>query len=327
MAPVHELSLVGLGFCAVGSGWAVLTIQSALPAVSALLLSNRTRCGVAACAGGATAVSAAATVMADRATSVRARAMHASLSVSDRHKRKHQANAYRPARTGFCRALQAAVEPAGGATRVRGVRRRTGGGDAVGRVCEAGPAPVRRHPPEEKEAMMSATAMAIRLPVRPSALVCSTPGPASRSRRDFVSIADRFTRRASEPSDEALVRTLYQEHGRSLLAYATRLTGDRAAAEDVVQETLIRAWKHSAAMVNEKGSVRGWLLTVARNIITDRVRAKAARPTEVAESPTTPPIEHDHAEGVVNTMTVLSALDRVSPEHKEILVELYYRGR
>ena len=175
--------------------------------------------------------------------------------------------------------------------------------------------------------MMSATAMAIRLPVRPADLVCSTPGPASRSRRDFVSIADRFTRRASEPSDEALVRTLYQEHGRSLLAYATRLTGDRAAAEDVVQETLIRAWKHSAAMVNEKGSVRGWLLTVARNIITDRVRAKAARPTEVAESPTTPPIEHDHAEGVVNTMTVLSALDRVSPEHKEILVELYYRGR
>ena len=174
---------------------------------------------------------------------------------------------------------------------------------------------------------MSATAMAIRLPVRPADLVCSTPGPASRSRRDFVSIADRFTRRASEPSDEALVRTLYQEHGRSLLAYATRLTGDRAAAEDVVQETLIRAWKHSAAMVNEKGSVRGWLLTVARNIITDRVRAKAARPTEVAESPTTPPIEHDHAEGVVNTMTVLSALDRVSAEHKEILVELYYRGR
>ena len=175
--------------------------------------------------------------------------------------------------------------------------------------------------------MMSATAMAIRLPVRPVDLVCSTPGPASRSRRDFVSIADRLSRRASEPSDEALVRTLYQEHGRSLLAYATRLTGDRAAAEDVVQETLIRAWKHSAAMVNEKGSVRGWLLTVARNIITDRVRARAARPQEVAESPTTPPIERDHAQGVVDSMTVLGALDQLSPEHREVLVEMYYRGR
>ena len=174
---------------------------------------------------------------------------------------------------------------------------------------------------------MSATAIAIRLPARAADLVSSTPEPVSLWGRDFVSIAERVPRRASEPADEALIRGLYEEHGRSLLAYATRLTGDRAAAEDVVQETLIRAWKHAAAMVNEKGSVRGWLLTVARNIITDRVRAKAARPTEVAESPANPPVEVDHAEGVVNTMTVLGALDRISPEHKEILVELYYRGR
>lgn len=90
-------------------------------------------------------------------------------------------------------------------------------------------------------------------------------------------------------TDEALIRAVYEEHGNALLAYATRLTGDRATAEDVVQETFIRAWRHSDALVNGKGSVRGWLLTVARNIITDRYRAKAARPAEVAESPATPP--------------------------------------
>ena len=44
--------------------------------------------------------------------------------------------------------------------------------------------------------------------------------------------------------DEALVHAVYAEHGRALLAYATRLMGDRAAAEDIVQETLIRAWRH-----------------------------------------------------------------------------------
>src|SRR2546430_59903 len=210
------------------------------------------------------------------------------------------------------------VEPLSTRFRVRGGY--TDGGYAAGRVREAGPVPARRYPGPTKEGAM--TALAMQMPVR-----CGTAAPVVRPGRNVVSIADRLTRRASEPSDESLVRGLYQEHGRSLLAYATRLTGDRAAAEDVVQETLIRAWKHASAMVNEKGSVRGWLLTVARNIITDRARARAARPTEVAESPTTPPIEHDHAEGVVNTMTVLSALDRVSPEHKEILVELYYRGR
>ena len=144
---------------------------------------------------------------------------------------------------------------------------------------------------------------------------------------DRIGIAGRWSRRNSKSRDEALVRSLYSEHGRSLLAYATRLTGDRASAEDVVQETLLRAWKHSETIVNQKGSVRGWLLTVARNIVTDRVRAKAARPTEVAESPTTGPVAGDHADAVVNSMVIVDALHHLSPEHRQVLVELYYRGR
>ncbi|HEV2780584.1 MAG TPA: sigma-70 family RNA polymerase sigma factor [Actinophytocola sp.] len=127
---------------------------------------------------------------------------------------------------------------------------------------------------------------------------------------------------------EDLIRFLYHEHGRSLLAYATRLTNDRSAAEDIVQETLLRAWKHADDLRNDsKGSVRGWLLTVARNIVTDRARARAARPPEVAEPVDVPSVERDHAEQVVNSMAVLGGLDRLSAEHREVLVEMYYRGR
>jgi RNA polymerase sigma-70 factor (ECF subfamily) len=126
---------------------------------------------------------------------------------------------------------------------------------------------------------------------------------------------------------ETLIRSLYEQHGRSVLAYATRLTGDRAAAEDVVQETLLRAWKHADELVEGRGSVRGWLLTVARNLVTDRARARAARPAEVAEVAGRPPVERDHSESVVTTMVVLDALDRVSAEHREVLVELYFNGR
>ena len=128
--------------------------------------------------------------------------------------------------------------------------------------------------------------------------------------------------------NEDLIRYLYQEHGRSLLAYASRLTGDRAAAEDVVQETLLRAWRHADDLRNDsKGSVRGWLLTVARNIVTDRARARASRPQEVGEPVDVPAVERDHAEQVVNSMAVLGAMDQISAEHREVLVELYYRGR
>lgn len=138
----------------------------------------------------------------------------------------------------------------------------------------------------------------------------------------------RSRRKQQKADGEDLIRFLYHEHGRSLLAYAARLTGDRSAAEDVVQETLLRAWKHADDLRNDtKGSVRGWLLTVARNIVTDRARARAARPQEVGEPVDVPAVERDHAEAVVNSMTVLGAMDHLSPEHREVLVEMYYRGR
>lgn len=140
-------------------------------------------------------------------------------------------------------------------------------------------------------------------------------------------MAALWSRTRQKTSDEVLIRALYEEHGRALLAYAQRLTGDRSAAEDVVQETLIRAWKHSDTLVSGTGSVRGWLLTVARNIITDRYRAKAARPTEVSESPASAPVEEDHAEHVVDSIVVLEALDRLSPDHRDVLREIYFQGR
>jgi RNA polymerase sigma-70 factor (ECF subfamily) len=129
-----------------------------------------------------------------------------------------------------------------------------------------------------------------------------------------------------EVADEALVRSLFSEHGAAMLAYATQLTRDRAAAEDVVQEALVRAWRHPDSLVNGKGSVRGWLLTVIRNIVTDQVRARKARATEVRESPVEVAIENDHADQVVNSVVVVDALSRLSTEHREVLEQVYLLG-
>ncbi len=111
-----------------------------------------------------------------------------------------------------------------------------------------------------------------------------------------------------------------------MLAYATQLTRDRAAAEDVVQEALVRAWRHPDSLVNGKGSVRGWLLTVVRNIVTDTVRARRARPPEVPEGPTESAVERDHADQVVNSIVVTDALNRLSTEHRQVLEQVYLRG-
>jgi RNA polymerase sigma-70 factor (ECF subfamily) len=140
---------------------------------------------------------------------------------------------------------------------------------------------------------------------------------------------ERRARRATA-GDEALVQAVYREHGRAMLAYATRLLNDRAAAEDVVQEALIRAWRHPEVLTNGKGSIRGWLLTVVRNLVTDRQRARAARPAEVAETAAAGDLSavvRDHADQVVASVTVLEALEGLSDDHRGVLDQLYFQGR
>jgi RNA polymerase sigma-70 factor (ECF subfamily) len=112
---------------------------------------------------------------------------------------------------------------------------------------------------------------------------------------------------------EALIRALYAEHGSMLLAYATRATGDRGAAEEVVQETLLRAWRHADRLDTEQ-SVAAWLVTVAGSIVADMA---APGPTGQEASPDVAP----------TSVLVMEALKSLSPEHREVLIELCYRGR
>jgi RNA polymerase sigma-70 factor (ECF subfamily) len=139
----------------------------------------------------------------------------------------------------------------------------------------------------------------------------------------------RFLRRRPVPPDsgEALVRTMYADHGPVLLGYVTRLTGDRDQAQDIVQETLLRAWRNADSLNTRDGSVRSWLLTVARNLVIDAARARRARPAEVPPAVHDPVEPRDHVEDVSNAIVVADALRTLSPEHRAALVEVYYKGR
>ena len=110
-----------------------------------------------------------------------------------------------------------------------------------------------------------------------------------------------------------------------MLAYSARLTGDRSAAEDVVQEALVRAWRHLDHPDDGKDSVRAWLLTVIRHLVIDRARPRNSRPLEVVDTPRAHPIERDHADRVVDSMLVFRALDSLSPEHRTVLESVYLR--
>ncbi len=77
--------------------------------------------------------------------------------------------------------------------------------------------------------------------------------------------------------EEALMKALYDEHAAALWRFAVRLTGDRARAEDIVQETLLRAWQHPGVIGDGERSARAWLFTVARNMIIDQSRSARSR--------------------------------------------------
>ena len=125
----------------------------------------------------------------------------------------------------------------------------------------------------------------------------------------------------------ALMQRLHDEHAAALWSYCLRLTGhDRARAEDVVQETLLRAWRRLPALEESQGSVRAWLFTVARNLVIDEWRtSRSQREVSVADVPE-PAADSDRTDAVLLSWVVAEALTRLSAEHRAVLVECYYRG-
>jgi RNA polymerase sigma-70 factor, ECF subfamily len=129
-------------------------------------------------------------------------------------------------------------------------------------------------------------------------------------------------------TEDAAVRMLYEQHAAPLLAYALRLTGgDRGRSEDIVQETLLRAWRHPEVLDPDRGPVRSWLFTVARNVAVDAHRARRARPTEVGDEALAGVPAGDEIEQALDTWLVADGLATLSPDHRAVLVETYYRGR
>ena len=110
---------------------------------------------------------------------------------------------------------------------------------------------------------------------------------------------------------EVLVRRLFAEHGAALLAYASRLTGDRPAGEDVVRETLLRAHTEPDALADDRGAVRAYLFTVVRELAGERLRSRPGAAAEPAPG----------------SIAMLRAVGTLPAEQREVLRLLYFQGR
>ena len=123
----------------------------------------------------------------------------------------------------------------------------------------------------------------------------------------------------TQRSDEHQIRQVYRDHARAVQALASRLLHhDHAAAQDVVQETVQRAWRHPEVLTATPPVLRAWLLKVAKNIVVDRIRAADAtrqRETSAAQDPTNAVgegVAPDHADRVDTALTIADAVASLS---------------
>jgi RNA polymerase sigma-70 factor, ECF subfamily len=128
---------------------------------------------------------------------------------------------------------------------------------------------------------------------------------------------------------EQFVRRLSVEHGQVLLTFVLRLTGgDWHWAEDVRQETLLRAWRCADQLLTGgASSMLPWLITVARNIVINDRRRRRARPHEVNDSALDVVTVPDDTDRAVQRTILLEALGRIGKGHRQVVVEIYFRGR
>lgn len=127
--------------------------------------------------------------------------------------------------------------------------------------------------------------------------------------------------------DEAAFELLYQRYVRSVFGLALRRLGDRGHAEDAVQEAFAAVWRSASTYRPERGAAGGWLYTVARNAIVDRLRrsgpsADAELPELVSAEPGPP----EQTEQSDVAWRVHRALEELQPREREVIELAYWSG-
>lgn len=129
-----------------------------------------------------------------------------------------------------------------------------------------------------------------------------------------------------EAADEAGLREAFLSHGGELFGFARRSLNSTESAEDAVQETFSRAWRSRSRFDPSLGSLRTWLFAIERRVILDvsanRMK-NATFPLDVGHEPAT----EDHVERAMLGWQMESALQRLDPEHRMVVTELYFNGR
>ncbi|HLF42371.1 MAG TPA: RNA polymerase sigma factor [Acidimicrobiia bacterium] len=127
----------------------------------------------------------------------------------------------------------------------------------------------------------------------------------------------------AEPND---IEDFYRLHAGSVYSYLVSLCRDRSLAEDLMQDTFIKATRALGGY--RGGSPKAWLFSIARTVFLDKMRREARRPiaiveVEVAGPPDRDPVEQDAIERALGALperqrTALILSDRIELKGSEV---------
>ena len=124
------------------------------------------------------------------------------------------------------------------------------------------------------------------------------------------------------------MRALYRTYGSELYGFAVSALGDRGQAEELVQEVFTRVWRHADQFDPSRATFRTWLYGIARNAIIDQKRRAAVRPSLSAHA--ADPDERGsldaELEQALLRWQVSAALDRLTPEHRQVIRLAHFQG-
>ncbi len=132
-------------------------------------------------------------------------------------------------------------------------------------------------------------------------------------------------------ADQSCLAEIYRRHGSPAFGLAARVTGDRSAAEDVVQEVLLALWRRPERFDATRGSLRSLLLSMVHGRSVDLVRSREARRRrELRDANESQALSVDidrHAWDLVVRDQVSSALATLSENERRPIELAYFDGR
>jgi RNA polymerase sigma-70 factor (ECF subfamily) len=129
----------------------------------------------------------------------------------------------------------------------------------------------------------------------------------------------------TDETGEAM-RSLYRLYGGELYGFALNALSDRGAAEEIVQEVFLRAWRHAAQYDPARAGVRTWLYQITRHAIIDARRRAAVRPGLAYHEPAGEAAAGGSLEQAMLGWQVAAALERLTPEHRQMIRMAQFRG-